>query len=291
MEYRMVRADGQIIWVRDSGQVRMDPDGQRWVVYGVVSDITERKEAEETLAQARDQALEASRLKTQFLATVSHELRTPLNAILGFSEMLQTGVYGPLSDKQVSTTKKILGSATDLTLLVNDILDQAYLETGKLELSVCRLAPSDLITRLKSTMSALAESKGLQLTATIGDTMPDTVQGDPNRLYQILTNLTGNAIKFTKQGQVEICFFRSDENHWAMQITDTGPGIPAEAQEFIFDAFRQLDSSTTRRYGGSGLGLSITKRLVTLMGGQITVESEPGRGSTFTVVLPLAYDP
>jgi len=290
MEYRMERADGQIIWVRDSGQVRMNPDGQRWVVFGVVSDITERKEAEQALAQVRDQALEASRLKSQFLATVSHEFRTPLNAVLGFSEMLQTGVYGPLSDKQLSITNKIIGSATDLTLLVNDILDQAHLETGKLELTVCRLAPSDLITRLNSTMSSLAESKGLQLITSINDNMPAILEGDAHRLYQILTYLVGNALKFTEQGRVEVSFFRSNDTHWAMQVADTGPGIPAEAQQFIFDPFRQVDSSTTRRYGGSGLGLAITKRLVTLMGGQITVESEPEQGSTFTVLLPLTYD-
>lgn len=291
MEYRMIRADGQVIWVRDSGQVRMNPEGRRWVVYGVVSDITERIEAAQALAQARDQALEASRLKSQFLATVSHELRTPLNVILGFSEMLQTGIYGPLSDKQLSTTQKIIGSAADLTQLVNDILDQAHLETGKLELAICRLAPADLLTRLNSTMSTLAESKGLQLLTTIDDSMPNVVEGDATRLYQILTNLTGNGIKFTEQGQVEVHFFRSGDSQWAMQVSDTGPGIPAEAQAFIFDAFRQGDSSNTRRHGGSGLGLAITKRLVTLMGGQITVESEPGRGSTFTVLLPLAYDP
>ena len=137
-------------------------------------------------------------------------------------------------------------------------------------------------------MSSLAESKGLKLITTIDDNMPATLVGDANRLYQVLNNLVGNAIKFTEQGQVEVRFFRSGDTHWAIQVSDTGPGIPAEAQQFIFDAFRQVDSSTTRKYGGSGLGLSIIKQLVTLMDGEVTVESEIGQGSTFTIMLPLA---
>ncbi len=287
VEYRLIRADGKIIWVRDSGQSEKDRSQQSLITYGVVSDITIRKQAEAELAHARDVALEASRLKSQLLANVSHDLRTPLSAILGYVDMLQEGIYGPLLEKQRAIIGRIMNSTSQLTDLVGELLDQAQLEAGTLKLTITSLAPTDLLDHVKSTMSVLAETKGLELTGEIAADLPSSLWGDQARLRQILTNLVSNAIKFTERGVVHIHLYRPNISHWAIQVSDTGLGIPSEAQTYIFDAFRQVDGTTTRKYGGSGLGLSIVKQLVTLMGGQITVESNSERGSIFTVVLPL----
>ncbi len=286
-EYRIIQADGNIIWVRDSGRVEKDHVSQSITIYGVVSDITKHKQVEETLALARDQALKASRLKSQLLAKVSHELRTPLNAILGFTEMLEFGIYGPLSDKQQETTSEIIDSAKYLTTLVNELLDQAQLDAGKLTLDVSAFAPADLIEYVQSTVEVLAQAKGLTVTADIAANVPATLCGDPARVQQILVNLVSNAIKFTRRGTVQVRLFCPNATHWALQVSDTGSGIPAEAQSSIFEPFQQVDGSMTREHQGTGLGLSIVKQLVALMDGQITVESQIGKGSAFTVILPL----
>ncbi len=286
-EYRLVRADGAIIWIRDSGRVEKDVAKQRLVVYGVVSDIHERKQAEISLALARDQALEASRFKSELVAKVSHELRTPLGSILGFAEMIQDGFYGPPSDDQSQVMEEIIDSAQYLTNRVNELLDQARLETGKLKLNISSFAPADLINDTLSKMQVLAKNKGLTLTANIAVDMPDTISNDLDRLKQIVINLLGNAIKFTQQGKIEVNLRRSGPTHWALQVTDTGPGIPVKAQSVIFESFKQVDGSMTREQIGTGLGLSIVKQLTTLMGGQINLQSELGQGSDFTILLPL----
>ncbi len=289
-EYRLIRADGKIIWVRDSGQSERDATRQVLITYGVVSDITIRKQAEADLAHARDVALEASRLKSQLVANVSHDLRTPLSAILGYVDMLQEGVFGPLLDKQRTVTGRIMNSTIHLTDMVGELLDQAQLEAGMLKLNTTSFAPPELLEHVKSTMSVLAEDKGLTLTGEVAADLPPSLWGDPGRLKQILTNLVGNSVKFTEKGGVHIHLCRLDPAHWAIQVSDTGPGIPPEAQTYIFDAFRQVDGTATRKYAGSGLGLSIVKQLVTLMGGQVTVTSNPDQGSIFTVMLPLIYE-
>jgi signal transduction histidine kinase len=273
--------------VRDSARAEKDPERQSTWVYGVVSDITERKRAEEELAKAHHAALEASRLKSQLLANVSHDLRTPLNAILGYVDMLQEGIYGPVSDKQRSVTQKIINSTTHLTSMVNKLLDQAQLEAGTVKLTRTSFAPHSLIDYVQATMGVLAEHKGLQLISDVAADMPANLSGDLLRLQQIIANLVGNAIKFTEQGVVHLHLYRPNETHWAIQVADTGPGIPIEAQARIFDAFWQVDGTATRRYSGFGLGLSIVKQLATIMGGQVHVESKLGQGSTFTVLLPL----
>ncbi|GIK39398.1 MAG: hypothetical protein BroJett011_32310 [Chloroflexota bacterium] len=254
-------------------------------------DLLEYRVAERTgeLAQARDQALAASRLKTELLAKVSHELRTPLGVILGFTEMLQLGIYGPLSDKQKQVAVEIMDSTCSLTGLVNQLLDQAQLDAGRLKLNVSPFSLADLVEGTLSKIDILAQTKGLALTTTIAPDMPATLFGDQTRLQQILVNLVGNAIKFTTTGTVRVCFYRPDPAHWALQVSDTGPGIPIEAQTYIFEPFRQVDGSTTRQHDGAGLGLSIVKQLITLMGGQIALESEIGRGSTFTAIFPLEF--
>ena len=237
--------------------------------------------------RAKEAALEASRLKSQILAAVNHDLRTPLGAILGYTELLQGGAYGSLSDRQQEVVTKVLDSAYYLTDLVNDLLDGAQLEAGRLELNIAPFNLPEMVGRVESRMNVLAQKKGLALAVEVAPDMPTMLSGDEKRLQRILSNLLGNAIKFTETGEVRARIYRLDPNRWAMQVTDTGPGIPPEAQAYIFEAFRQVDNSLTRRPSGSGLGLSIVKQLVEMMGGEIALESKVGQGSTFTVMLPL----
>jgi PAS domain S-box-containing protein len=250
-------------------------------------EVAVRKQAEVELRQAHDQALEASRLKSELLAKVSHELRTPLGAILGYAELLELGIYGLLSADQSEATTKIIESTQYLANLVNELLDQARLEAGKLELQLCAFVPVDMIHDACARMKVLAQAKGLNLTSEIAGDVPLTLFGDPMRLQQILVNLISNAIKFTTTGEVHVRLYRPDPTYWAMEVADTGPGIPREAQAYIFEPFRQVDGSITRQYSGTGLGLSIVKQLAELMGGEVTLESEIGRGSTFTIWLPI----
>jgi signal transduction histidine kinase len=250
-------------------------------------EVAVRKQAEEELRQARDQALEASRLKSELLAKVSHELRTPLGAILGYTEMLEMGVYGPVSGDQREVMARVIESTQYLARLVNELLDQARLDAGKLELQISNFRPKNIVQETCIRMEVLAQTKGLSLVSEIADDLPPTLSGDPMRLQQILVNLLSNAIKFTPYGGISVRLYRPDPAHWAMQVTDTGPGILKEAQIYIFEPFRQVDGSMTRQHQGSGLGLSIVKQLAHLMGGEVILESEVGQGSTFTVRLPL----
>lgn len=249
-------------------------------------EIAERQRVEEALIQARDQALEASRLKTELLAKVSHELRTPLGIILGYTEALQMGAFGPLSAEQQEPAREILQSTTHLTRMITDLLSEAQLEASKLKLNIDSFAPADLATNVHSKMNPLAQAKGITLTTDIAADMPPILWGDSYRLQQILINLVSNAIKFTQQGGVQVQLYRPDPDHWALQVSDTGPGIPAEAQTYIFEPFRQVDGSITRLQAGAGLGLSIVKQLTALMEGQLTLTSQVGQGSTFRVTLP-----
>lgn len=288
VEYRIIRANGEIVWVQDSRRVEADIDKQSLIIYGVVGDITKRKEAEEEVARARDQALEASRFKTQLLANVSHDLRTPIGGILGFTEMLQAGVYGDLTAEQQDATSEIIEGTRQLLYFINNLLNQARIEAGKIMITNTGFVPQELINNAQSMLGVLAQTRGLQLTSKIAPDVPPLLEGDPNWLDQILVNLVSNAIKFTAQGSVHIHIYLPDRDHWALAVADTGPGIPAEAQTYIFEPFRQVDSTTTRQHTtGSGLGLSIVKQLAVLMGGWVDLASEPDEGSTFTVVLPL----
>jgi signal transduction histidine kinase len=221
------------------------------------------------------------------LAKVSHELRTPLGAIMGYAEMLREGIFGSLSGEQREAAAEVIDSSHFLTTMVNELLDQAQLEAGRVKLNVKEMTPADLLEQVKSKLGVLAQAKGLALNCTVEAAVPAVLCGDPERLQQILINLAGNAIKFTERGEVRVELFRPDEEHWAMRVVDTGAGIPAEAKAYIFEPFRQVDSSLTRLHRGTGLGLSIVKQLVTLMDGQIVVDSEVGRGSVFTITLPL----
>ncbi|MCB0212757.1 MAG: GAF domain-containing protein [Anaerolineae bacterium] len=254
-------------------------------------EIVERQQAEEKLIIARDQALAASRFKTELVAKVSHELRTPLSAIMGLTELLRMGVYGPVTEKQEETTTKILESSFFLTDLVDRLLSHAKLDAGRFALKQETFAPADVVEKVQSKMSVLAENKELKFVAVVDSDVPKTVIGDPHQIQQILVNLVSNAIKFTKHGTVAIRCSCPDPDHWALHVMDTGPGIPAEAHKYIFEPFRQVDGSITREHGGTGLGLSIVQQLTILMGGNIRLESHVGRGSTFTVVLPFTLKP
>ena len=250
-----------------------DTVGRRTGTVAVFRDITREAEVE--------------RMKSAFVSRVSHELRTPLNAIIGYADMLMEAVYGPLSETQFGALDRIVVNSKRQLSIVNDLLDQAHIEAGTLKIHVTPLSPASLVEDVVHLMDVLAKSRDLDLTSHIADSVPDRVPGDRQRLHQILVNLVNNAVKFTDEGNVHIRIYRPNVSHWAMQVSDTGSGIPAEAQSYIFDPFRQVDDSVTREHTGSGLGLAIVKQLSNLMGGEVTLTSEVGRGSTFTVTLPL----
>jgi PAS domain S-box-containing protein len=284
-EFIAVTANGHEIWIGQNVQLIMD--GNEIIgCQAVARDITRLKQTQEALALSRDQALEASRLKSQLLANVSHELRTPLGSILGFSELLIYDSYGPLTNEQQGAIEEVIDSANYLTELINDLLDEAKLEANAVTLNNAPFSPRQFLDQVQEQIDILANNKHLQLTAAVSSDMPELLYGDVHRLRQILVNLVGNAIKFTKTGKVDMCLLRLDAEKWAMRVTDTGPGIPVEARSYIFEPFRQVDGSVARQHQGTGLGLSIVKQLTNLMDGEITLESEIHKGSVFTVILP-----
>jgi signal transduction histidine kinase len=230
---------------------------------------------------------EVERLKSTFVAIVSHELRTPLNAILGYAEMFKETVYGPMNDKQVNMADRIIKNTQRLLGLINDLLDQAQMEAGKLTIHNAPLKPSELLENLHGLMDKTASDKNLRLTSEIDDSLPEVLIGDGARLQQILVNLVNNSIKFTDTGEVSIRLFRSDVAKWGIEVTDTGRGIPSGELPHIFDTFRQVEGTATRTKGGFGLGLAIVKQLVNIMNGSINVISEMEMGTTFTITLPL----
>jgi signal transduction histidine kinase len=230
---------------------------------------------------------EVEKLKSTFVAIVSHELRTPLNAILGYAEMFKESVYGPMNDKQVNMAGRIMKNTQRLLGLINDLLDQAQMEAGKLTIQMSPVHPAELLENLHGVMDQIAHEKGLRLTSEIDDHLPDMLNGDGARLQQILVNLVNNAVKFTDQGAIHVRLSCPYKNRWSMEVSDTGGGIPEDELPFIFDTFHQVEGGATRVHGGFGLGLSIVKQLVSLMSGEIKVNSKVDVGTTFTVTLPL----
>jgi PAS domain S-box-containing protein len=245
-----------------------------------------------TVAVFRDVTREAEleRMKSSFIAMVSHELRTPLNAIIGFAEMIKESVYGPASEKQVAASERILMNSRHMLNMVGDLLDQAQIEAGKLRISVELFKPAEVLKNVQDVMGQMVAEKGLTLTSELDPRLPEVFTGDPHRLQQILINLVTNGVKFTEVGVIRIRLFLADPKHWGLEVKDTGRGIPQEELEHIFEAFHQLDPTTTRQHGGFGLGLSIVNQLVQLMKGEINVQSTLGSGSTFTITLPLAEE-
>ncbi|MBN2118870.1 MAG: hypothetical protein JW730_20040 [Anaerolineales bacterium] len=230
---------------------------------------------------------EVERLKSTFVAIVSHELRTPLNAILGYAEMFKESVYGPMNQKQVNMAERIMKNTQRLLGLINDLLDQAQMEAGKLTIQMAPMKPAELLENVHSVLDQSVQEKGLRLTSEIEDNLPEVINGDSARLQQILVNLVNNGVKFTDHGVLHVRLFCPYSGRWGIEVSDTGRGIPESELPYIFDTFRQVDGAATRVHGGFGLGLSIVKQLVNLMNGEVKVKSKVDRGSTFTVTLPL----
>jgi PAS domain S-box-containing protein len=286
-EFCNQKKNGERYWELASISPIIDPAGNITHYVAVKEDITKRKQMEEDLAFARDQALEASRYKSELLAKVSHELRTPLGVILGYTEFLHKEMFGALTAKQKYVTAEVLDSTSYLNNLINDLLDQSQIERGIIRIQIAPFDLREMVDQLSASLKPMAEAKGLNFKTDVASELPATLSGDQKRLRQILTNLVNNAIKFTETGSVTVRIQPSGSTHWAMQVIDTGPGIPLEAQTRIFDSFWQMESSLTGKQKGYGLGLSIVKQLTRLMGGQMTLDSTVGQGSAFTVVFPL----
>jgi PAS domain S-box-containing protein len=283
------RADGTRMWLRWEVRPWQSADGSIGGIVMFTADITDRKKLEDDLATARDRALEASRLKSEFLATMSHEIRTPMNAIIGMTGLLMDTA---LTAEQRQMGRVVLGGAEGLLAIINDVLDFSKIEAGKMRLDA---ADFDLLPVVEETLALLApraHEKELELVCDLTAASTPPLHGDAGRIRQVLLNLVGNAIKFTDRGEVVVTVRSSEvldgRVRVQIEVRDTGIGIAPEVQERLFQPFTQADGSATRRFGGTGLGLAISRQLVELMGGKIHLTSTPGQGSCFRVEIEVA---
>ena len=300
-EHRVRRCGGKVIWVEDRGRiVEWDADDRPMRLIGSLADVTERKRADAELRQVNvdleqamakanamaDEARRANIAKSEFLANMSHEIRTPLNAVLGMTGLL---LHTRLDDEQRHYASTVQSSGEALLTLLNDILDFSKLEAKKVEIETIEFDPRGLLDDLASLMAVRAQEKGIELVCYATPELPARLLGDPGRLRQILTNLVGNALKFTSRGEVVIRASVSTGEIAGIRfsVQDSGIGIPADKQDMIFQSFTQVDASTSREYGGTGLGLAISRQLVEAMGGRMGVLSEVGKGSEFWFTVPL----
>ena len=298
------RRDGSTVWAEVSMRFLLDDDRQPVGILGISRDITDRKQAEEQLrnyaaaVESNNRKLEelhraadeASRAKSEFLANMSHEIRTPMTAILGFADLLLGNVHGDANTLAANTIKR---NGEYLLELINDILDLSRIEAGRLEVERIICSPAKVVADVAALMQVQAQAKGLSLDVEYVDEIPATIWCDPTRLRQILINLVGNAVKFTERGSIQLLTRlvndEADSNQLQFDVVDTGIGMSGDQVANLFQPFTQGDVSTSRKFGGTGLGLSISKRLAEMLGGDITVRSTLGKGSTFSVTVDAGY--